>query len=64
MSQVQWYSNSICMAVRKPLPLEPEKNFYRAVAQCVEFAGNEPSFMGIKLAIIAVDSEKRLVVSA
>jgi hypothetical protein len=58
---VEWYSNAGA-TVNKPLPFTPESNFYRAVSQCVNFAGNEPSYLRSVMAIIPVDDKRRLVV--
>ncbi|MGF1726375.1 hypothetical protein [Photobacterium nomapromontoriensis] len=60
-ASIQWYSNSGAV-VNKPLPFTPQTNFYRAVAQCVDFAGNEPTHVHYPIAIIPVDSNRRLVV--
>ncbi|MGF1723611.1 hypothetical protein [Photobacterium nomapromontoriensis] len=60
-TSIQWYSNSGAV-VDKPLPFEPETNYYRAVAQCVDFTGNEPTYIRQAITIIPVDSNRRLVV--
>ena len=60
-ASIQWYSNDGAV-VDKPLPFTPQSNFYRAVAQCVDFAGNEPTYMRSVMAIIPVDTNRRLVV--
>lgn len=62
-TSIQWYSNAGAQ-VNKPLPFQPQANFYRAVAQCVAFAGNEPTYMRPVMAIIPVDANRRLVVTA
>ncbi|WP_146147169.1 hypothetical protein [Photobacterium aphoticum] len=60
-ASIQWYSNASAV-VNKPLPFTPQTNFYRAVAQCVKFAGNEPTYIRSVMAIIPVDGDRRLVV--
>ena len=64
MATVAIYSNQACLPTGEDLPFTPPRNFYSAIAVCEHYAKNSVTFVATRIAIIPMEGDKRLVVTA
>ncbi|MGR5324122.1 hypothetical protein ACP3VW_09725 [Vibrio sp. DNB22_17_1] len=63
MASIQIFHNEAVMPTGEKLPFKPfSRNFYALIAQCEHHTQQAASFVGHNVAIIPMESNRRLVV--